>query len=150
MLLQQFSLVFSGGNTPSEQVLKKINTDYKLAFSLDVDRDDVQETSICIFHPHKYGFSGVIDEYSQWFVDFINDEYEKLSLLGINRIELVIDLFFSKKHASTEIFNNELISLLKKYDISSVAINTHLLEISEIEEELTKQGFSKEEFSDLV
>ncbi|MCG8734712.1 hypothetical protein [Tenacibaculum finnmarkense] len=149
MLLQQFSLVFSGGNTPSNKVLEKISKKHKLAFTLDVDKDN-EETSICILHPRKYGFSGNIDNYSQWFVEFIKSEYEMLSLLGLNDIEIVIDLFFSEKHSSTEILNNEFLFLLNKYNISSIAINTHQLEISELKEELLKQNYSKDEFSDLI
>lgn len=150
MTIQQLSLVFTGGTTNPSAIFERINIPFKKGFHLDSNLDDdISETTICVLHPKNYGYTGNIESYNEWFVNFLENEFEGLSDLGLKTVELKINLYYSGEQCSTEILDAKSLQKLNAYNIS-MPLDVHKLHKEELIKMLEEEQFERETYIDLV
>ncbi|UYZ62535.1 hypothetical protein [Hymenobacter weizhouensis] len=66
----------------------------------------------------RYGLQYSLLEYDDWFVDFIEKNYELLTKHGVNDIQLSIEVYYRDDQCNFEILSNSLLKRISKFNIS--------------------------------
>ena len=102
---------------------------------------------ISIEHPKDIGVEYELESYNQWYVDFISRNYDSLTKIGLERVNLFLNVFFSGQ-CNFEIFDKNSLSELSKYGIS-LPISIFNLPNEELKDILKENGYSKERITQI-
>lgn len=78
---------------------------------------NTKEHYISIEHPTDIGIEYEMENYNQWYVKFVEDNYNILRNNGLEYANIFINVFY-KGQCNFEIFDKESLATLSKYDIS--------------------------------
>jgi hypothetical protein len=98
--------------------------------------------SATIDHPKTYGI--YYDEvYENWFIDNIEQYYQKYKEYGVTDIDIMYNIIFNEQ-CNIEIFNQSKLKVLTKYNIS-IPLSCYKYSLKKIKELLLKTGYTKEQ-----
>jgi len=147
MEVQKIEILFTGGRCAPEEILSGINSEYKIEFTIDPNEDkNYDETTICFLNPRIFGFTGNLEGYNKWVVDFLLSEYSYLTKYGLTDLELVFNVYYTDQ-CSFEVLDSTSLRKLSKYDIS-IPVNVFQVSQEEITSML-KGTFDEETYIDL-
>lgn len=102
---------------------------------------------ISIEHPKDIGVEYELESYNHWYVDFITRNYDSLTKIGLGRVNLFLNVFFSGQ-CNFELFDKESLSELSKYGIS-LPISVFNLPTEELKDILKENGYSEERITQI-
>lgn len=78
---------------------------------------NTEEHYISIEHPTDIGIEYEMENYHQWYVKFVDDNYNILRNNGLEYANIFINVFY-KGQCNFEIFDKDSLAVLSKYDVS--------------------------------
>ncbi len=97
---------------------------------------------ISIEHPKDIGVEYELESYNHWYVDFIKNNYDSLTKIGLEKANIFINVFFSGQ-CNFEIFDNASLSELARYGLS-LPISVFNLANDELIDIMKENGYSEE------
>ena len=152
MLLLNISINLKGSILSPIYLLNKIDDKIKVVKSNEPS--DLQKNGewnkfgfISIQHPTRIGIEYDLTDYKEWYVKFIEDNYQILINSGVEDISLFLDVFYSDQ-CNFEIFNNTQLKKLSLFNIS-LPISVYKLSLVKLRDILVKVGYKEETINHL-
>lgn len=86
------------------------------------------------------------EEYENWFVDIIEENFTIFKKIGVKEISLFYNLLFSDQ-CNIEIFDRQILKKLAKYDVA-IPFSCYVREESELISYLLQSGYTQEEIDE--
>lgn len=89
---------------------------------------DNSYNTVSLEKPIGLGVNNIL-EYEKWYVDFLNEYYNCLVKMGVERIDLFINVFFCGQ-CNFEIFSNQM---LRSLSLKNISLPISIFKLSQIE-----------------
>lgn len=74
--------------------------------------------SLSILAPKKIGLPGELDDYENWYIDFIERHKGLMDRNGVTEINLFVEVFYSEGQCNWEMFSREGLKKIGRYGIA--------------------------------
>jgi hypothetical protein len=124
-----FSLNVYGDNFNPDEVIPKIKGKYiisgkqikgnKIPFKNDNINMIYNYNGLSFWNPTKFGRQHEGETYEEWFVNFLEDNYQTFIDLGVERIDIFMNVYtVGREQCNFEIFNKDMLKRLSKFGVS--------------------------------
>jgi hypothetical protein len=148
MLIVRISIEINGEHFYPNELLCKIKDEISVFFTQEPDNSKDIIGVISILSPKKIGVEYKLDDYHEWYIDFIEKYYHLFIEEGAEQINVLYDVFYSTQ-CNFEIFNSTLLNRLNKYHVS-IPVSVYKISNDKIVEILSDAGYSKAEIEELA
>lgn len=138
-MIYKITLTLSGIKFIPEQILNLIKGEYFIAGQNNpsdkkfIDSEEVYGFgSISFFHPKKFSLDNYLNEYEEWYINFLLVNYNIFNKYGVDNIQLFIEIYHKDEQCNFEIFDKNLIKKMSHISIS-IPVSIYLLKKEEFE-----------------
>lgn len=105
--------------------------------------------SISILCPPKYGLNDELQEYVNWYFDFLSKNTTLLNKYGVTEINMFTDVFHVGGQLNLEIFSRDQLKIVGQYGIA-LPLSYYKLAKNEILELLHETNLSKDKITAFI
>lgn len=124
-MLLRITLSLLGENFKPEEIIPKFigecivsSSHYKgERFGRNLEKT-CQGGAVSLWNPQKYEIPYHGEEYEEWFIVFIENNYQLFLKSGVEEIRLHFEVFTLYEQCNFEVFNNHLLKRLVRYNVS--------------------------------